>query len=430
MTTQFLPLTRRRLLGQAAATGALALAAPGIVRAQDARLKIGYVGALSGIRGIFGETESWTLDMIQRRLAEGLTIDGRRYEVDVVIRDNQSDLNRSASIGTELAMRERCNLVLAQDGDGAAGIGELADTRGIPTISTMVPWEGWFFPRGGNPASTTGFPYTFHFFAGSAQIEANLARMLAMIPSNGKVGTLFLDNGAGQALADPQRGLPNALREAGLTEVPNGMFQQATNDFSAAIAQFGAEGVEAMSGFMFPNHFIPFWNQVAQAGLRPKVCAMAGAFLFASGVEALGERGDGLATEVWWTPSFPFSSSLTGQSAAELAAAWEADTGRQWTQPLGYGHALWEVGLAGLMAAEDPRDPDAVREAIANLRLDTIIGPVNFADSPVKSVAITGQVGGQWRRLGGRWPTELQIVDNASMPSIPVDRDMVPLNWG
>ena len=253
--------------------------------------------------------------------------------------------------------------------------------------------------------------------------------MMAAVETNKKVGTLYLDNPAGQGLANPERGLPAALQAAGLTEVPTGMFQLATNDFSAQIAAFKAAGNDVMSGFMFPNHFIPFWNQVAQAGLKPKVCAMAAAFLFASGVEALGDSGDGLATEVWWTPAFPFKSSLTGQSAAELAAQWEAETARQWTQPLGYGHALWEVGLAALANCDNPLDPDALRAGIAGLALDTVVGPVNFAASPVKSVAMTGLVGGQWRKLGGKYPYELKIVTNLTMPSIPVDMEIVPLNW-
>lgn len=419
-------LSRRHFIA-GSALGAAALSAPAIVRAQDARIKIGYVGSLSGIRGIFGETEQWTIDQMTARLAQGITVGGRTYGVDLVIRDNQSDLNRSGSIATELVMRERCNLVLAQDGDGAAAIGELADTRGVPTISTMVPWEGWFFPRGGNPASETGFPYSFHFFSGAAEIQANLVDIMARVAPGAKVGTLYLDNPAGQGLAHPEFGLPGNLAAAGLTEVSAGFFQQATNDFSAQIAQFAAEGVDAISGFMFPNHFIPFWNQVAQAGLRPKACAMGAAFLFASGVEALGDTADGLGTEVWWTPSFPFASSLTGQSAAELAAQWEAETAKQWTQPLGYGHALWEVGLGAIAQAEDPLDPDSLRAAIAGLRLDTVVGPVNFADSPVKSVAMTGLVGGQWRALGGKYPYELKIVTNTTMPSIPVDMDVVPL---
>jgi branched-chain amino acid transport system substrate-binding protein len=417
----------RRTFIQGTAAGTIALAAPSVLRAQDATIKIGYVGALSGIRGIFGETEQWTIDQMTARLAQGLTVGGKTYKVTLVIRDNQSDLNRSGSIAAELVMREGCNLVLAQDGDGASAIGELADTRGVPTISTMAPWEAWFFSRGGNPASPTGFPYTFHFFPGAADVQANMAQMIARIAPGAKVGTLYLDNPAGQGLAHPDIGLPAAFRAAGLTEVPTGFFQQQTNDFSSQIAQFIAAGVDAISGFMFPNHFIPFWNQAAQAGLKPRACAVAAAFLFASGVEAVGDSADGLAAEVFWTPSFPFTSSLTGQTAAALAAQWQAETGKQWTQPLGYGHALWEVGLGAIARAEDPRDKDSLRAAIAGLQLDTVVGPVNFAEGPVKSVAQTGLAGGQWRKLGGAFPFELKIVNNSTMPQIPVDMDIVPM---
>ena len=37
----------------------------------------------------------------------------------------------------------------------------------------------------------------------------------------------------------------------------------------------------------------------------------------------VGDRGDGLTTEIWWAPTYPFKSSLTGQSAQELADAYE-----------------------------------------------------------------------------------------------------------
>jgi hypothetical protein len=105
----------------------------------------------------------------------------------------------------------------------------------------------------------------------------------------------------------------------------------------------------------------------------------------------------------------------------------ESETGKQWTQPLGYGHALWEVGLAALAKAADPLDGDSVRDAIAAMDVDTVVGPVNFGSSPVKSVAITSLVGGQWRRSSGKYDYDLRIVYNAHMPSIPLDDEMTSL---
>ena len=60
-------------------------------------------------------------------------------------------------------------------------------------------------------------------------------------------------------------------------------------------------------------------------------------------LEEVGDLGDGLTTEVWWTPSHPFSSSLTRQSAKQLAASYETATKKQWTQPIGFSEALFEA---------------------------------------------------------------------------------------
>ncbi|MCW1934903.1 ABC transporter substrate-binding protein [Pararhodobacter zhoushanensis] len=419
-------LTRRGVMAHGLAAAAAGLAAPSILRAQSAAVKIGYVGSLSGIRGIFGETEQWTLAQIQTRLAEGLMVGDRRIPIELVIRDNQSSGARSASVAQDLVFRERCNLILAQDGEAAFAVGELADSRGVPTLSSMMPWQAWMFPRGGNPVD--GFPYTFHFFGGSDGALSNFVQMMDMVPSNAKVGTLYVDNPPGQGLMNPETGLPAFLRQGGYDEIAAGPFQVTTNDFSSFVSRFAAEQPDILSGFMYPDHFIPFWNQLRQAGVAPKAVMMSAAFLFPGAVAAMGDSADGVATEVFWSPAFPTASSLTGQSAAELAAQWETETGAQWTQPLGYGHAMWEVGLAAIAAADDPRDPDSLRDAIAGLDLNTVAGRVNFATSPVRNVAIMPLVGGQWRRLGGQHPYALKIVNNASAPEIPVEAEMIVMS--
>jgi branched-chain amino acid transport system substrate-binding protein len=159
-------------------------------------------------------------------------------------------------------------------------------------------------------------------------------------------------------------------------------------------------------------------------GFRPQVCTVAGSVLFPADVAALGD-GDGMSTEIWWTPKFPFKSSVTGESGAQLAAAYQRATGRQWVQTLGYTYALFEVALAALKRAADPTDKDAVRDAIATLSLETVIGPVNFKDSHIKNVASTLLAGGQWRKSkSGPYPYELLIVNNKLARAIPVEAEL------
>ncbi|MGH7074312.1 MAG: ABC transporter substrate-binding protein, partial [Stellaceae bacterium] len=342
-------ISRRGLLkagGAASLAAASNLPWVNIASAASSTIKIGWVGCLSGIRANFAEPDPWVHQRIQRMFKNGLKVGGKTYAVEFVFKDNQSDPNRSSVVASELVLGDKCDLILVEDGDAAAPVGTLGDARGIPSISTMFPWQSFLFPRGSNPAK--GFPYSFLFFWGADDIATNYVQMWESVKTNKKVGTLFVDNPAGRAFGDPKFGLPAAMKKAGFHEIPTGYFQIATDDFSNQVATFKNAGTDIISGFTFANHWITLWNQAAQAGLKPQVCTIAAAFLFPSAIDALGDRGDGMSCEVWWTPAYPFKSSLTGQTAKQLADDWVQSTGKQWTQPIGYAHALWEVAFGAL----------------------------------------------------------------------------------
>lgn len=422
-------ISRRNVLKTGGAIGiaaASSLPFPNIAGAASTTIKIGWVGCLSGVRAPFGEPDPWVHQEMKKILKRGLKIGGKNYAVDMVIKDNQSDGNRSSVVASELVLRERCDIVLIEDGDAAPPVGELGDARGIPTISTMMPWQGWMFPRRSTPDK--GFPYSFHFFWGAEDVAKNFLAMWDTVQTNKKVGSLYIDNGPGRAFGDDKTGLPAAMKARGYQEVPTGYFQIATDDFSNQVSKFKAAGTDIITGFTYPNHWITFWNQAAQAGLNPQVCTVAAAFLFPSAVNALGDRGDGMSSEVWWTPAYPFKSSLTNQSAKDLAEAYEKASGKQWTQPIGYAHALWEVGIAALKGG-DPKNHNAVRDAIANLDMETVVGRVAFKGSPIKNVAVTALSGGQWRKTkGGKYKYDLLIVQNGTAPFIPKQADLVLLS--
>jgi branched-chain amino acid transport system substrate-binding protein len=150
------------------------------------------------------------------------------------------------------------------------------------------------------------------------------------------------------------------------------------------------------------------------------------ALLFPRSVEALGDLGDGMSTEVWWTPRHPFKSSLTGASAAELAAAYTKDTKKQWTQPLGFTHALFEIAADVLKRAASVDDKRAVVAAIKATNLNTVVGPVNWSKGPVPNVTKTPLVGGQWVR-GKDFRFDMVVVSNKTAPNIPVSGKLRPI---
>jgi len=101
-----------------------------------------------------------------------------------------------------------------------------------------------------------------------------------------------------------------------------------------------------------------------QQGFVPEVATIE-AILFPSAVEALGGNlPNGLTTEIWWSPSHPFKSSLSGKTAKELCDLRTTKTKKQWTPPIGYKYAAFEI-IADVLKRAQTLDKAKIREAIA-----------------------------------------------------------------
>ena len=110
-------------------------------------------------------------------------------------------------------------------------------------------------------------------------------------------------------------GLPKPFGEAGYNLVDPGRYQPVNDDFSNYIGAFKEAGCGIVTGNMIPPDFATFWSQAAQQNFRPKIVTIGKALLFPSVINSLGDRAEGLSSEIWWSPNHPFSSSLTGASA-------------------------------------------------------------------------------------------------------------------
>jgi len=57
-----------------------------------------------------------------------------------------------------------------------------------------------------------------------------------------------------------------------------------------------------------------------------------------------------------------------------------------------------------------------------------ICGPLNFAAGPAPGVGIIPPVGAQWKKGTGKFPFEMQIVDNSLNKSVKITADLEPTN--
>ena len=414
-------MINRRHFVQSTAAGAAALAWPAF--AQGRTIKLGFVSPQTGPRAPFGEADTWVIAGITEAFKGGLDLGGgRKVGVQVVLKDSQSNPNRAGEVANDLILKDKVDLMLVSSTPETTNpVSDACALNEVPCISTVAPWQPWFFGRKGDPAK--GFSWTYHFFWGLEDVISVFTNLWNAVPTNKKVGGLFPNDGDGNAWGDKQLGFPPALAKQGYALTDPGRYQNLTQTFASHIAAFKRDGTEIVTGVVIPPDMKTFLTQARQQGLRPKVISVGKALLFPGAVEALGELGDGLSTEVWWTPSHPFKSSLNGMSARQVADRYEADTRRQWTQPIGFSHALFEVAVDVLKRAKDLGSRESLRDALAATNVNTLVGPVKFGgQGPLRNVSKTPLVGGQWVKsaAGSPRPYELVVVNNETARDIPV----------
>jgi branched-chain amino acid transport system substrate-binding protein len=411
-------INRRTLIKSSAAA---AIAAPALVGANRASaqgqvIKVGHVSPRTGPLAGFGEADGFILEQVRGILGRGLQSGGRTHQVQIVSKDSQSSGSRAAEVTSELILGDKVDLIVAAGTpDTTNPVADQAEVNETPCVTTNCPWQPYFFGRKGDPAK--GFTWTYHFFWGLEDVIASFLALWDGAPTNKVVGGLFPNDADGNAWGDPKLGLPPALAAAGYKLHDPGRYQVMNNDFSSQIAAFKAAGAEIVTGNMIPPDFGTFWSQAAQQGFKPKIVTIGKALLFPSVINSLGARGNGLTTEIWWTPNHPFKSGLTGQSSKQLADAYVAATKRPWSQPIGFQHALFEVAIDVLKRAKTI-EPKAILDSIVATNYQSIVGPVQWTGKPVKNVTKTPLVAGQWQRKGDQ--IEQVITANRPAPNIPL----------
>jgi branched-chain amino acid transport system substrate-binding protein len=450
MSDQDQKLTRRDFLKVAGAAGAVVGVGGGLTglaacggtsssssssssggAATGRTIKVGFVSPITGPLAAFGEADNYCVQRWKEAVKDGIkTADGVLHPVEIIVRDSQSDSNRAATVAGDLITTDQVDcMMVTSTSDTVVPVADQAETLGVPCMSSDSPWQPFYFGRGATPDKP--FKWTYHAFWG---IETNAGFQLDLwkkLPNNKIIGAMWPNDADGLALANRKTGQPAAWIPAGYKIIDGGRYQDGSQDFTPEISKFKAGNAQIASGVMIPPDFVNYWKQVHQQGYHPVFCTMSKALLFPSELEAMGAIGEGLTAEVWWHPTFPYKSSLSGETCQQFADAWEAATSKQWTQPLMH-YIVFEVVADALKRTKNVDSKEEIAAAIKATDLDTLAGHINFtvggASNPVPNVATTPLAGGQWIK-GTKYPFDLVIVSNAMAPDAKIQAQVYPLKW-
>ncbi|HXW21162.1 MAG TPA: amino acid ABC transporter substrate-binding protein [Roseiarcus sp.] len=373
----------------AAALIAASLSA-GAASAAD-EIVIGASLPLSGPLAGFGSFQQWgykrAVDEVNK--AGGITVDGQKRPVKLIIRDDKTDPNQTAANTETLISRDHVVAMLGSCTPVLVNAGALvADRAKKPLVTGCDPLEAFKSVRKWN--------YVWDIFFDEPDL-AN-AELKAVEESGAKTNkklAIWHDNGPdGQVVGGKL--WPEVAKSFGYEVVQNAEFPVDNQQFTSIIGEAKSKGADVVLVDAITPQAVAIRKQMAAAGYTPKVLNIEKGAEPVQFAEALGKLSDGVLVGGYWDPSFPYPD------AADLAKAFESETKLSSSQHIADSYAAVQV-LLDAIAAAGSTDPEKINAALAKTDKTYVVGPVKFDENHTAKLPIVAL---QWQ--GGKtvivWP--------------------------
>jgi branched-chain amino acid transport system substrate-binding protein len=400
-------------------------------------ITIAFIHPLTGDLGEFGTSDNWVMQQIlaTSQFKNGIKSGGKTYPIQITSYDTQSDATRAGQLASQAILTDNVDMILTSSTpETVVPVATTAEKLGTPCIAGNVPWQAWYSNLGGNPTpgkSTFKPKWNTMYFLGVNDLAGAFIpmwnRIRAVTGADKVCGCAFPNDDDGNAF---RAAWPIFAKAAGYTLVDPPAYTDGNTQYASMIDLFKSSDCDFFTNGPLPPDFNAMWKQSAQLGFKPKLATVAKVLLFPTDVEALGPLVNNVATDAWWTPNMPWTSSLTGQTCQALATAFTAATGSAWVQSLS-NYSLFEAAYAAFTAASDPHDKADVASAMFNVNITGIAGQLNWTSSknPAPGVVDTPAVGVQWKAdSSAKVGYSMYVVDNTLMRNVPLTGDLEPTN--
>ncbi len=310
-------------------------------------------------------------------------------------------------------------------------VSDACEAAGVPCISTVVPWEAWYFGRGAKPGKPSPFRFTYHFCFGVPNFFDTYTHLWPQVPTNKVVGVMWPNDADGNAI---RGALGPLLEKAGYKIVDPGAYQDGTTDYTRQITKFKQAGDPDLQHVPDPARLRDLLAPGGPAGAdeadQDRADCENGTVRLA-GLGARLARLQPRERRLLGRRPGPYSSPLTGITNKALAAGYTKQTGKQWNQQMGAepralrrrrrraeGERQPEGQDGGRERDEDAEGHDAGR-GISHWGK----GPRCRTSSRRRSPAASGS-----RRRAGKFKLEWVFCEHSDDHNVPIQAKLKPYN--
>lgn len=314
--------------------------------------------------------------------AGGVTVDGQKDRLKLVVLDNASDPSTASSQARELVRHDHAVALLGSTTSLIITPTALtAEQLRVPLVTSLMPVEA--FASG----DKQGWKYSWDFFFDEKQQAATAAKALAAAKSNKKVA-LFTDSQPDGVVERPL--YEAAFKAAGLDVVGDYTFPVGTTGYSSFIADARAKGAQLLAGQMTAADGVALWKQLKSSAFRPRAAFLADGSDADNWWQSLGTVAQDSLSEGFWSPS--------EATAAQLAKI-TPTLGKKYASspsyaPAAVAYAAAEV-LTDAISRAGSTDPGKLSTAIGQSRVPTTAGLITF--NPETHTGVTPYYITQWQ---------------------------------
>jgi branched-chain amino acid transport system substrate-binding protein len=303
----------------------------------------------------------------QANKAGGISVGGKKYKVEIVYADYQSNTPRAVQTTEQMITQNNVNFLFSPFGSGAAKAGSsVSEKYKVPTIAATASSAQVY---------DQGYKYLFGTFTPNDTLTTPLTQIVkAKAPDVKKVAILARNDLFPLAIAQE---MEKSAKANGLEVVYFEKYAINTLDHSATLSQIKSLAPQWIFVTGYINDLLLVRKQMSDQQIKAGVLSMIAGPAYQEFIDAAGASGENITSAAWWHPAAQYSGKDIFGTTANYAKLFR----EKYKSDPDYAQASASVsGALFQMAIEraGSLDRDKVRDELARMNVMTFFGPVKF----------------------------------------------------
>lgn len=303
----------------------------------------------------------------QANKAGGISVGGKKYKVEIVYADYQSNTPRAVQTTEQMITQDNINFLFGAFGSGAAkAASTVSEKYKVPTIAAAAS---------SSQVYDQGYKYLFGTFTPNDTLTTPLTQIIkAKAPDVKKVAILARNDLFPLAIAQE---MEKSAKANGLEVVYFEKYAIGTLDHSATLSQIKSLDPQWIFVTGYINDLLLVRKQMVDQELKAPVVTMIAGPAYQDFIESAGQTAENITSASWWHPAERYDGKDIFGTTENFVKLFHD----KYKSDPDYGQASAAVcGALFQMAIEraGSLDRDKVRDELAKLDVVTFWGPVKF----------------------------------------------------